>query len=82
MKAPIEVVHDDTLKVESLLRSNERLREEYDVLARRMNALIDRLQLVGGSIRGESEKAHLMLSVSMAVYLTQGKQAAVFDEIP
>lgn len=33
MKTP-EVVHDDTLKVEELLRSNARLREEYDELAK------------------------------------------------
>ena len=35
MPTPIEVVSDDQLKIEELMRSNERLRDEYNELAKR-----------------------------------------------
>jgi hypothetical protein len=66
MTKPIEVVHDDTLQVESLLRSNERLREEYNELARKHAAavhdierLTDAVNRIGFYFAGNKEHHHV-----------------------
>lgn len=79
MKPKLEIVHDDTLKVEELLRSNERLREEYNVLAAKHTKLIGLLQYTGKTYGGAKDTAHLTLSVPLQTFRDRGVEAAIFE---
>ena len=75
----LEIVHDDTLKVEELLRSNERLRAEYNELAAKHKQLISYMCYGGQIIGGKCDVAILALHVPHNTFHRKGAESAVFE---
>lgn len=79
MTKPIEIVSDEQLQVESLLRSNEQLREEYNKLSAQHTKLMKLLQYTGMSCGTRESQAFLSIAVPYDTWRTKGVEAAIFD---